>query len=379
MSSQRSTHSDTSGALLPAIILFGGMTLLLVGLLASRPALAPASTSRTTAPSVAEATVSAEATEASQTVAVAIDPAKVRAGENSFQTTCSACHGFNAMGIPGLGKSLIGSTFVNSQTDDQLLAFLQVGRPVTDPLNTTGVQMPARGGNPNFTDDKLVEIIAYIRSLDAAASQAASGAAPTAAPTTSVPVATDVPGTFVGPDLSALAAPTSISGGDTGTGAAQSTAVPAEATSNAPVATSASSGFALPDLSGLPVPTSLPADQTGSIEITVEAAPLTEVTPESTVVATADSSASASSGEALYVQSCSGCHAADGSGVQYIAKPLAESTLLQAKDDAALLNFLINGDPSMTIPHPYRGGFPELSDADLQSIIVYLHSLPVGK
>ena len=340
MSSQRSTQTDASGALVPAIILFGGMTLLLVGLLASRPTVVPPKTNEIASATVVGATtVAAEATEAAQAVAVAFDPAKVKAGESSFQTTCSACHGFNAMGIPGLGKPLIGSKFVNSQTDDQLLAFLQVGRAITDPLNTTGVMMPARGGNPNFTDDKLVEIIAYIRSLNAAASQAASGAAPTAAPTSSTPVATDVPGTFVPLNLSGLAAPTTVAGA-AGTSASESTA---EAT-NVSVA---------------------------PVESTV--AP-TEVGPAPT-----ESAAAAPIGETLYVQSCSGCHAVDGSGVQYIAKPLSESKLLQAKDGIGLLSFLVDGDPSMTPPHPYRGGYPELSDADLQSIIVYLYSLPTGK
>ncbi len=327
MSSQRSTQADAGSALVPAIILFGGMTLLLIGLLASRPAPIPAKTSETTVAPVAEVTTAAEVTEAAQTVAVTIDPAKVKAGENSYQSICSACHGFNALGIPGLGKPLIGSEFVNSQTDDQLLAFLQVGRAVTDPLNTTGVMMPARGGNPTFTDDKLIEIIAYIRSINVAASEAAANVTPTATP--SGPVATSAPAVFAPLDLSSLAVPTSISG----------------------------------DAS------------TGSADATVEA---TAAPVESTPAPT-DSSASASNGEALYVQTCSGCHAADGSGVQYVAKPLAESALLKAGDDAALLNFLINGDPALVPPHPFRGGYPELSDTDLQSVITYLHGLPTGK
>ncbi|MBA3868589.1 MAG: cytochrome c [Anaerolineae bacterium] len=274
MSSQRSTQTDLGGALVPAIILFGGMTLLLIGLLAARPTVvAPNTVKATSSPAVAAinpTAVVAEATEAVQ-VAVAPDPAKVKAGENSFQTTCSACHGFNAMGIPGLGKTLIGSKFVNDSTDDQLLAFLQVGRPIGDPLNTTGVAMPARGGNPNFTDDKLVEIIAYIRSLNMAASQNAAGVKPTVVPTSSAPVVTDVPGTFAPLDLSGLAVPTNVSSGDTTT----TTEATVEPTSSAPVATSASSDFALPDLSGLPVPTSMANDDTttttdSTAEVTVE-------------------------------------------------------------------------------------------------------------
>src|SRR6187549_1499209 len=108
MGSQYSTSSDSSGALLPAVILFGGLTLLLVGLLASRPSAAPVKnnevTSTTSQASAVPTTGAAEVTEAAQTVALALDPAKVKAGETSFQTICAACHGFNAKGIPGLGK-----------------------------------------------------------------------------------------------------------------------------------------------------------------------------------------------------------------------------------------------------------------------------------
>jgi len=258
MGSQYSTSSDTNGALVPAVILFGGLTLLLVGLLASRPTAVPVKNNEvasTTVPaSAVPTTVAAEATEAAQTVAVALDPAKVKAGESSFQTVCAACHGFNAMGIPGLGKPLIGSTFVNSQTDDHLLAFLQVGRPITDPLNTTGVQMPARGGNPNLTDDKLMEVIAYIRSLNEGKGQtSAEATANVAEPTTSAPAATSAP--FTPLDLSGLAVPTTISGGGTGTTSAEATAEPTSEPTSEVAATNVP--FTPPDLSGLAVPTSV--------------------------------------------------------------------------------------------------------------------------
>ncbi len=257
MSSQNPTSSDSSGALVPAVILFGGLTLLLLGLLASRPNVAPVkineASSTTSQASAVPTTVVAEATEVAQTVAVALDPAKVKAGENSFQTICAACHNFNAMGIPGMGKSLIGSTFVNSQTDDELLAFLQVGRPITDPLNTTGVQMPARGGNPNFTDDKLMEIIAYIRSLNEGKSETSADATAVPAPTSDAVKATSAP--FTQLDLSGLTVPTSISGGDTGATGADATAEPTLAPTAEVAATNVP--FAAPDLSGLAVPTSI--------------------------------------------------------------------------------------------------------------------------
>jgi mono/diheme cytochrome c family protein len=99
-------------------------------------------------------------------VSIPLDPAAVKAGRTTFMMVCAACHNPKATGIEGLGKPLIGSVFFNSHSDAELLAFLQKGRPVTDPLNTTGVVMPARGGRPTLTDNDLINVIAYIRSLN---------------------------------------------------------------------------------------------------------------------------------------------------------------------------------------------------------------------
>jgi disulfide bond formation protein DsbB len=87
------------------------------------------------------------------------------AGRQAFLATCVACHGQEAKGVPGLGKDLTTSEFLHSQTDEQMLAFLIAGRPASDPLNTTGVDMPPRGGNPVFTDTDLQNIVSYLRTL----------------------------------------------------------------------------------------------------------------------------------------------------------------------------------------------------------------------
>jgi disulfide bond formation protein DsbB len=76
-----------------------------------------------------------------------------------------ACHGPDAKGIQGLGKDLTASEFVQTKTNMEMVAFLQTGRPASDPLNTTGVDMPPRGGNPAFTDQDLADIVAYLRSI----------------------------------------------------------------------------------------------------------------------------------------------------------------------------------------------------------------------
>jgi mono/diheme cytochrome c family protein len=92
------------------------------------------------------------------------DPAQVSQGAALFMQ-CAACHGPDARGIPNLGKNLVESEFLHSLTDEELLAFIKTGRPLWDPLNTTGIDMPPKGGNPAITDEEILAIIAYIRSL----------------------------------------------------------------------------------------------------------------------------------------------------------------------------------------------------------------------
>lgn len=95
----------------------------------------------------------------------AYDPAAIADGQATYSTLCVACHGMDARGLPNLGKNLVESEFVHSLTDQELLDFIKTGRPMWDPLNTTGVDMPPRGGNPAITDAQILNIIAYLRSL----------------------------------------------------------------------------------------------------------------------------------------------------------------------------------------------------------------------
>ncbi len=67
----------------------------------------------------------------------------------------------------GLGKSLIGDPFVAERSRDELTAFLKVGRRAWDPLNTTGVDMPPRGGNAALTDEDLAAIADFLKDLPA--------------------------------------------------------------------------------------------------------------------------------------------------------------------------------------------------------------------
>lgn len=92
------------------------------------------------------------------------DPATIARGGQLFRESCAACHGIDARGVQNLGNQLAGSDFVNSKTDAELLAVVRKGRDLTDPENTTGLVMPPSGGRPDFSDQDLLSIIAFVRS-----------------------------------------------------------------------------------------------------------------------------------------------------------------------------------------------------------------------
>jgi disulfide bond formation protein DsbB len=86
-------------------------------------------------------------------------------GKEKYDQVCITCHGPGGEGVTGLGKPFTTSEFVQSTNDEALLAFIKTGRPISDPANTTGVDMPPKGGNPALTDEDILNIIAYIRAL----------------------------------------------------------------------------------------------------------------------------------------------------------------------------------------------------------------------
>jgi mono/diheme cytochrome c family protein len=89
----------------------------------------------------------------------------LQAGRKAFNSVCTACHGVDGRGMKGLGKDLTMSQWAKTQTDKQLVEFLKIGRRPDDPLNTTKVDMPPKGGNPAFTEKDLLDIVAYVRAL----------------------------------------------------------------------------------------------------------------------------------------------------------------------------------------------------------------------
>lgn len=94
-----------------------------------------------------------------------LDHEGVSIGSEIFHETCVACHGASGMGIAGNGKNLVYSDFVANTDDAALAAFIKRGRDPGDPANTTGVGMPAKGGNPTLTDQDFIDVVTYLRAL----------------------------------------------------------------------------------------------------------------------------------------------------------------------------------------------------------------------
>lgn len=90
----------------------------------------------------------------------------VAKGKQVFTDTCAACHGADAKGMTGNGKNLVQkSDWMKKQNDQALYDMIKKGRSVSDPENTTKVDMPPKGGNPSLSDDDIKDAVAYIRSL----------------------------------------------------------------------------------------------------------------------------------------------------------------------------------------------------------------------
>lgn len=97
----------------------------------------------------------------------AVDLASLK-GYGSYAASCSACHGANAEGMEGLGLPLATSGFVRGASDKDLVTFIKTGRPVWDENNSTGLDMPPKGGNPAITDGDLEQIVAFLRAAQKA-------------------------------------------------------------------------------------------------------------------------------------------------------------------------------------------------------------------
>ncbi len=86
-------------------------------------------------------------------------------GRRLYRMACAGCHGLGADG-EGVGVSLRDTAYMTQTSAEELLRFLQVGRESDDPANSTGINMPAYGGRPDWGDAELWDVVAYLRMLN---------------------------------------------------------------------------------------------------------------------------------------------------------------------------------------------------------------------
>ena len=278
-----------------------------------------------------EVAVAADADEDSnETTGDAPDAARVYLGEAKYMT-CIGCHGDDARGMPNLGKDLVDTEFMQTTSDDDLFTLIKNGRPLWDPENSTGIDMPARGGNPALTDEDIFDIIAYIRSLQSGAPQPATVETTDEEPE---PTPTDEP-------------------------TEEPTVEPTEE---------------------IIEPTDVIEEP--SEEPTQVAAADTEENTDETTGDTSDA-ARVYLGEAKYM-TCIGCHGDDARGMPNLGKDLVDTEFMQTTSDDDLFTLIKNGRPlwdpenSTGIDMPARGGNPALTDEDIFDIIAYIRSLQSG-
>jgi len=89
----------------------------------------------------------------------------LEAAAGIYVTNCSVCHGPEGLGVENLGKNLRTSAFLAGLSDTEVFEFITVGREADHPLNTTGVVMPPKGGNPALSDEDISAIVAFLRSI----------------------------------------------------------------------------------------------------------------------------------------------------------------------------------------------------------------------
>lgn len=88
------------------------------------------------------------------------------AGQHTFAEVCAPCHGHEAKGIEGIGLDLTESGLVGGLTTARLADFIAMGRGLNNPFNTTGIRMPARGGRADLSDQDLLNIAAFLQSIN---------------------------------------------------------------------------------------------------------------------------------------------------------------------------------------------------------------------
>ena len=256
---------------------------------------------------------------------VKLDAVAYARGQQLYAMACLACHGPQGQGVPGLGKDLVKSRFSRALDDAQLAAFISAGRAADDPLNTSKVPMPPKGGRADFSNQNIADVVAFLRGLSD----------PRRVPDGPLPeveiVLGDAPPEPVASASAAQAAP------------APAPASPAAA-----------------------------AAPTASVSAPPAAAAAIAIDPQAVA-----------RGKKAYI-SCMACHGKDGKGVKNMGKTLVDSPFVAKLDDKALADFIKKGrgptdaENTTKIAMPPKGGNPALKDEQIKDIVAYIRSLNGG-
>lgn len=91
-------------------------------------------------------------------------------------------------------------------------------------------------------------------------------------------------------------------------------------------------------------------------------------------IAGAEQQASVEVGKAIYGQTCVACHGEDGTGTIPGTPEFTRPDGVLSKPDEVLLRHVKEGfkSPGSQMAMPPRGGNPDLSDGDLESVLQYI-------
>ena len=98
--------------------------------------------------------------------AVLIEHSDIVNGELIWNATCRSCHGATGEGVPGQGVPLDDNAYVRNHSDKELVTFVTDGRTASDPETTLFLDMPPKGGNPMLKEQQIIDVVAYMRTLE---------------------------------------------------------------------------------------------------------------------------------------------------------------------------------------------------------------------
>ncbi|MFT4592688.1 MAG: cytochrome c oxidase subunit 3 [Phycisphaerales bacterium] len=98
--------------------------------------------------------------------AVLIEHGDIVNGELIWNASCRSCHGATGEGVPGQGVPLDDNAYVRNHSDKELVTLVTDGRTASDPETTLFLDMPPKGGNPMLKEQQIIDVVAYMRTLE---------------------------------------------------------------------------------------------------------------------------------------------------------------------------------------------------------------------